>query len=142
MSNISPKDLIYYSDNEGKIYSGGFSVNSIMLKEGLSPILTLNNISQSDGHNNVTDLFSDLVIPSWSLYHPEHSSNSYFNTTNIDDNESDSENSNDYIEDDLYNKLLGLVSVSENELRGGKKNTKKMRQKNKINKNKKTRRKN
>ena len=69
MSNIGANDLIYYSDNEGKIYSGGFSVNSIMIKEGLSPIMTLNNISSTTQHDNISDLFSDLVIPSWTLHH-------------------------------------------------------------------------
>lgn len=139
MSNIGPTDLIYHSDSDGKIYSGGFSVNSIMLKEGLSPILTLNNITDKPHQNNISDLFSDLVIPSWSLYHPEHIKYNHINQYKDIDNDSDC--SDDYIEDDLYNKLLGLVSVSENELRGGKKNTRKFRSKINKNKSKGTRRK-
>lgn len=140
MSNISPNDLIYYSDNEGKIYSGGFSVNSIMIKEGLSPIMTLNNISSSNQDEKVSSLFSDLVIPNWSLYYENKSNNigNIIKNTKSDDM-SDSE-SDGYISDDLYEKLLGLVSVSEKELKGGKKDTRKMKIKTTKNNNKRTKR--
>ena len=141
MSNIGANDLIYYSDNEGKIYSGGFSVNSIMIKEGLSPIMTLNNVSSTNQHDNISDLFSDLVIPSWTLHHENIKNYNSHHDNNISkknldyDSESDSDG---YISDDLYEKLLGLVTVSEKELKGGKNNTRKM--KTKIKKNKNTRR--
>ena len=138
MSNIGANDLIYYSDNEGKIYSGGFSVNSVMIKEGLSPIMTLNNISNSNQHDNISDLFSDLVIPSWALHHENIKfDNHHHSYKNNSDNDSDSE-SDGYISDDLYEKLLGLVSISEKELKGGKTNTRKM--KTKVKKNRNTRR--
>lgn len=144
MSNISPNDLIYYSDNEGKIYSGGFSVNSIMMKEGLSPIMTLNDIASNNQGKNVSSLFSDLVIPSWTLHHESSNlSNGYLHnkSKNHNDNNDDSDSESDgYISDDLYEKLLGLASVSEKELRGGKRDTRKMKMKNKKNNNKKTKR--
>lgn len=138
MSNISPNDLIYYSDNEGKIYSGGFSVNSIMIKEGLSPIMTLNNISSLNQDEKVSSLFSDLVIPSWSLYHEDKPNNISNSIKNIKSNDISDSESDGYISDDLYEKLLGLVSISEKELKGGKKNTRKMNMKTKKNNNKKT----
>ena len=40
MSYISSDDLVF--NNKDGIYSGGFNVQSIMLKGGISPILTLN----------------------------------------------------------------------------------------------------
>lgn len=145
MSNISPNDLIYYSDNEGKIYSGGFSVNSIMIKEGLSPIMTLNDIASNNQGKNVSSLFSDLVIPSWTLHHESSNlSNSHLynkSRNNNENNKDDSDSESDgYISDDLYEKLLGLVSVTEKELRGGKRDTRKMKTKNTKNNNKKTKR--
>jgi hypothetical protein len=139
MSNIGANDLIYYSDNEGKIYSGGFSVNSIMIKEGLSPIMTLNNVSSTNQHDNISDLFSDLVIPSWTLHHENIKYNSHYNDISKNNLDYDSDGESDgYISDDLYEKLLGLVTVSEKELKGGKNNTRKM--KTKIKKNRNTRR--
>jgi hypothetical protein len=139
MSNIGANDLIYYSDNEGKIYSGGFSVNSIMIKEGLSPIMTLNNVSSTTQHDNISDLFSDLVIPSWTLHHENIKNHNIHNNISKNNLDYDSEGDSDgYISDDLYEKLLGLVTISEKELKGGKKNTRKM--KTKIKKNRNTRR--
>ncbi len=135
MSTIDSNDLIYYSDNDGKIYSGGFSVNSIMIKEGLSPIMTLNNVgNNSDDKENISDLFKDLVIPSWSLHYPN---NKIIINGNMDNDDKDSD---EYISDDLYDKLLNLVTVSEKELRGGKKLTKKMKIKNNKNNKKYTKR--
>lgn len=144
MSNINANDLIYYSDNEGKIYSGGFSVNSIMIKEGLSPIMTLNNISKSnkndnDNNDNVSNLFSDLVIPSWTLYYPKNNSKCTANYSDNNDYYTDDDETG-YISDDLYEKLLGLVSISEKELKGG--NTKTRKMKIKLNKNAKNNNKN
>jgi hypothetical protein len=63
---IGANELIYNTDNENGIYSGGFSVNSVMMKAGMSPIMTLNT-SQKGGTNKVSDLFNDLVIPNWVL---------------------------------------------------------------------------
>jgi hypothetical protein len=67
---IGPDELIY--NNDGEIHSGGFSVNSIMLKNGLSPIMTLNDTNGNSnqmqtGGEKVSDLFNNLVIPNWSL---------------------------------------------------------------------------
>ena len=47
MSYIEAKDLVY--TNKDGIYSGGFNVQSIMMKGGISPIMTINN---NDGYMN------------------------------------------------------------------------------------------
>ena len=59
-------DLVFYSDSNNEIYSGGFSINSIMMKGGISPFTTLNKMNGQTG-GNVSDLFKDLVVPSWLL---------------------------------------------------------------------------
>ena len=63
MSTLGAEDLIFYSDKDNNIYSGGFKVNSIIMKNGLSPIVTLNQ-SGGDNLNNVSDLFKNLVVES------------------------------------------------------------------------------
>ena len=63
---IGANELVYNTNQEEGVYSGGFSVNSIMMKAGMSPIMTLN--SQSGGSfNKVSDLFESLVVPNWAL---------------------------------------------------------------------------
>ena len=64
---IGANELVFNTDKEAGIYSGGFSINSIMMKSGLSPILTVNKPLQSGGASQVSDLFKDLVIPNWAL---------------------------------------------------------------------------
>ena len=38
---LSADDLIFEKNNEKGIYSGGFRVNNIFIKQGISPIITL-----------------------------------------------------------------------------------------------------
>lgn len=115
---IGPNELVYSNDNG--IHSGGFNINSIMMKNGLSPIMTLNsNTSTSDfmqqggGVNsvtNVSDLFSNLVIPNWNLsYNYKHGGSFVERNNKYDDD--------DIIEDELHDKLLNLVKVHENEMK-------------------------
>jgi hypothetical protein len=112
---IEGDDLIF--TDEGDIQSGGFSVKSIMMKAGMSPIMTLNTQIGGDS-NKVSDLFESLVVPNWAL--------SYSNRTiggAYKDN-SDEESDED-IDDELHDKLIGLVKEHENKLKQQKKKTRK-----------------
>jgi hypothetical protein len=74
MNYIDANEMVFNNDKENGIHSGGFSVNSIMMKGGIKPIITLNNeTTQKGGMNNVSDIFNDLVVPNWALsYHNMH----------------------------------------------------------------------
>jgi len=100
---IGAGELVFHTDNEAGIHSGGFSVKSTMMKAGLSPILTVNKPLQSGGSTKVSDLFNDLVIPNWALSYNMRGGE-YKDDTSDSDSEYD-----DYIDDDLHDKLLGLV---------------------------------
>lgn len=117
---IGPDELIY--NNDGEIHSGGFSVNSIMLKNGLSPIITLNQniISGGGNENKVSDLFNNLVVPNWSL------SYNYKNGGKSNKEENDDE----MLEDSLHDKLLNLVKVDRNEILNSYTHNKKQSKKN------------
>ena len=138
MSNIDGDDLVFYSGSDRQIYSGGFSVNSIMMKTGFSPFTTLNNINTQTGDNtqqtggNVSDLFKDLVVPSWLLSQENKFGGSKH--TKYDEDSEDEE----IISDELYDKLIDLVTVSDSEIKNKKKQTRRF--KNKIVKNKGTKR--
>jgi hypothetical protein len=102
---IGADELVFNTDKEAGIYSGGFSVNSIMMKAGLSPILTVNKPLQSGGSTKVSDLFNDLVIPNWAL-----SYSMIGGEYNDESSDSDSGSGSDSdIDDDLHDKLLDLV---------------------------------
>ena len=108
---IGANELVFNTDKEAGIYSGGFSINSIMMKSGLSPILTVNKPLQSGGASQVSDLFKDLVIPNWALSYSMKGGE-------YKDESSDSE---DEIDDDSHDKLLGLVREHDVKSAGSKK---------------------
>ena len=120
-------DLVFYSDSDKQIYSGGFNVNSIMMKSGISPFTTLNDSNFQTG-GNVGDIFKNMVIPSW-LVSQEYRGGS----KHIEDSEDE-----EIISDDLHDKLIGLVTVSDTEIKNKKKHTRRF--KNKVVKNKGTKR--
>ena len=133
MSHIEGNDLIFYKNSEGDIQSGGFSVKSFMMKQGISPILTLNNNkTQIGGSDNVSDLFDNLVIPNWLAYYPTKIiGGSQHDKNNINtDNDSDSDSDDEIIGGDLHDKLFDLVSFKDTQ-KGGKKTTRKNKNKNK-----------
>ena len=116
---IGANELVFNLDNGAGIYSGGFSVNSVMMKAGMSPIMTLN--TQTGGTNKVSDLFNNLAIPNWAI--------SYNNVNNMmggrnnhnNDNDTDSDSDVDDIDDELHDKLLDLVKEHDRKLKEIKK---------------------
>ena len=138
MSYIGANDLVFNNNKVDGIFGGGFSVNSIMMKNGMSPIMTLNTNSQKGGstENKVSDMFGGLAVPAYAYYNNGGSaskSNSYKNRENDNDSE------DDVIDDDLHDKLLGLVKEHESRLTQEERKIKKTR-KNKKNKNTTTKR--
>lgn len=123
MSIIGANELIFHTDPEKGIHSGGFSVQSILEK---SPIITQN---QSGGGTQdmtqVSDLFHQLVIPSGLLSYFKGGDNGNEDEDDEDDDDDDNDADNDdeaeednkedlyyggaVIENDLYDKLLDLV---------------------------------
>lgn len=130
MKYIGPNELIYYKDEKGDIYSGGFSVNSILMKQGISPMVTVNNNSTlthggSSSSSNVSDLFHNLVVPNWLLsYH--HHGGGMDKTTTTEEIDSDDE----VLTEDLHDKLLNFITVKDEEIKVNKKRSK--RNKNKL----------
>jgi hypothetical protein len=127
MSYIEAKDLVY--TNKDGIYSGGFNVQSIMMKAGISPIMTINNNDGQKGGSpsQVSDIFSGLVVPAYAYYHNggSKSKGSSYKSRNSDNDESDSED--DVIDDDLHDKLLGLVREHDNKLKQDERKKKRTR---------------
>jgi hypothetical protein len=107
LNYIGADELVFNNDIDNGIHSGGFSINSIMMKAGMSPIMTLNNNdSMIGGGNKVSDLFNDLVVPNWALtYNNRIIGGKYKEVQHNDESESDDE----VISDDLHDKLLDLV---------------------------------
>jgi hypothetical protein len=121
---IGAGELVFHNDPNLGIGSGGFSVNSIMLKGGMSPIMTINTEQVGGEFNKVSDLFNDLVVPNWTLSYNSRITGGKYKEVEHHDSDSD----DDVIDDDLHDKLLELVK--EHNIKT-KENKKKMTRKNK-----------
>jgi hypothetical protein len=136
MSYLGGNELVFNNDLINGIHSGGFSVNSVMIREGISPIMTLNNNQLSEGGvgggEQVSDIFSNLVIPNWAFSYGKSSGGGIEterknkNLYKSDDEDEDSDD--DVIDDDLHEKLLDLVKEHDLKM---KQNKKKQTKKNK-----------
>lgn len=100
MSFITADDLILYKEGD-KIYSGGFQVNSILLKQGL-PVVQRAGTGFSSGSDKVSDLFADFAVPSGLLYLPNNGYSGEKDQVIEED---------DYITEDIYDTLMDLASV-------------------------------
>ena len=121
MSYISASDLVF--NNNNGIYSGGFNVQAIMMKNGISPIMTINNNDSQNGGSKVSDIFEGLVVPAYA-YHNNYQSGGKHNNYKTYDNSS--EEDDDVVDEDLHDKLLELMKNQDNDVKQNKKkNTKK-----------------
>jgi hypothetical protein len=109
MSDItSIDDFVFNMNNDGKITSSGFLVNSFLLNSGLPPMVTFNLNNQNGGNDNnkFSPIFENLAVPA-GLY--------YINCPdNKKNNENDENNENMYkkhevISDDIYDKLFEFI---------------------------------
>ena len=154
MSYIGADELVTYKQ-DGGVYSGGFNVNSVLMKLGISPMVTLNNNNNLNSNTDkVSDLFESLAIPNWAIAYKNlyggSSSSSGFDDYSTEFNKEYDNDDDAVVDDDIYNTLLGLVSVDKdgneisetNDIKEGGKNKKKSRRLlKKSNKNKKTKKK-
>ena len=116
MSYIGADELVFNNDTVNGIHTGGFSVNSIMMKKGISPIMTINT-HQTGGSNLVSDIFNNLVVPNWTLSY-KMTGGDYENEVEVHDSDSGED---DVISDDLYDKLLDLVKEDDTKTKQTKK---------------------
>jgi hypothetical protein len=127
MSYIGASDLVF--NNSDGIYGGGFNVQSIMMKSGISPIMTLNSSNLQNGGTNekVSDIFGGLAIPAYAYYNNFQIGGKH--DYRLNENNSDED---DIIDDDLHDKLLELMRNQDNDI---KQNKKRLTRKNNKNKN-------
>ena len=124
-------DFVLYKE-DGNIMSGGYSINSIFLKNGISPMQTVNfrrkgletnsdskdSLDKDKPHNKISSLFEDLVIPA----------GLYFNNTKLfPENKIPFEEYKEHtmLPDDIFDKLFKMVEYEPNLKANNKKKTKK-----------------
>jgi hypothetical protein len=145
MSYIDGQDMVFNND-DNNIHTGGFSVNSILMKGGFSPIITLNgdkNQNQTGGYQNVSDIFNSLVVPNWALsYHNKMAGGAYNDDSDYEEDDSEDEEDEDIqggkkvVSEDIHDKLIKLVTEHDNIIKQKRKKLTKKFLKGKNNKSK------
>jgi hypothetical protein len=142
-SEITSEDLIFYKEGD-KIYSGGFNINSILLKKGISPLNSLNRDSYDNSNtiqssDKVSDLFNNMAVPSGLLYSNSFKPNSNYEDIIFEKNSSIEkdfyvDDNDEVLDDDIYEKLIELASINKKNNNGGtRKKNKKLHNKSKKN---------
>jgi hypothetical protein len=96
-------DEMVYNNIGGKITAGGYSVNSLLLDKGLSPLYE-GGKKQGSEHVKVSDRFKNLAVPAGLLY-----INDSISKEKIIYND---DKDNNVVNEDLYDNLLKLTNVS------------------------------
>lgn len=117
---ITDDDDFVMIERNGEILSGGFKVNSILLKNNRSPMHTLNKSMSGGDENNVSDLFKDLAVPAGIFFQPSKigGGSGEHKGENIEEEE---------IDEDLYDKLAKLASAEDTQKAGKKKKSRRIK---------------
>lgn len=132
MSHFSGHDLVFYQE-DGKIMSGGYLIDSILLKQGISPMTTLNQSGGINTNNKVSNIFENLAVPAGLMYTYKKGSSIDDNSQKggLNQNKNTNKNTNIDLSDEIHDELFKHIEVNLNK-RNTNKKTKK--QKGKSNK--------
>jgi hypothetical protein len=108
-------DLIFYKEGD-QIKSVGYSINSILLQNGMSPMKTFNKSKQIGGDNISSD-FEELAVPSGLSYFSPKKSSSDFDLFSGGSSQHKHSDQHDVLSDDIYDKLFGLVEYDKKQKR-------------------------
>ena len=96
---ITPSDCVLYRDADGNIMSCGYTIDSELLRQGISPVKVL---AEGKQKGKVSDLFADLAIPMGLLCVGDECNNRYTSASTLD---------SDVIDKSLYDKLVELAAA-------------------------------
>jgi hypothetical protein len=131
MSTFLKNDLIFYKSSDGKIMSGGYSVESRMLEEGISPMRTL-NLEQTGGKDKketkISNGFENLAVPVGLYYITQPQSKPNHKEHHNYDKE------HTPLSDDIFDKLYEMIEYNDKKKRKTKKQILNIDKKHKITK--------
>ena len=111
MSGFSGEDLVFYKEND-KIMSGGYSIDSFMLKQGLSPMMTVpsnekpynGNGGTNKNEDSVSSIFENLAVPVGLFYVTQR--------VKVQDSKKPVEyEEHTMLNDDIHEKLFGFIEM-------------------------------
>ena len=114
---LRPDDLLFYKehkDGSDIIMSGGYSVDSYLLKNGLSPMQTINSLesgsSQLGGSSQTSSIFENLAVPAGLFFSNQKPSyDNYGNKTKYMDHK--------MLPDNIFDEFMKMVEIDKHKKR-------------------------
>lgn len=110
---IGGDDLVFYSVGSDNIYSGGFSIDSSLMKGGVAPMKSINDPTNDASAFKGVLGQSYVVPPMWFLSTESHQIGG---STNYEKNK---EEDSEVIGEDLHEKLLRILEESQKKSKKG-----------------------
>ena len=114
---LGPDDLLFYKehkDGSDIIMSGGYSVDSYLLKNGLSPMQTINSLesgsSQLGGGKQTSSIFENSAVPAGLFFSNQKPSyDNYGNKTKYMDHK--------MLSDNIFDEFMKMVEIDKHKKR-------------------------
>ena len=111
---LSANDMIFYKEDD-KIMSGGFSIESLLLHKGESPMYTANGSENTNiTGGSLSSIFKNLAVPAGLLYQTNKEKKRQLFEYNEDVQELQGGfNNNSVLSEDIHSQLMKMIEVND-----------------------------
>jgi|688.fasta_scaffold315396_1 hypothetical protein len=121
-------DFLFYKNGD-VIMSGGYSIDSLLLKEGISPMQTFNSLENGGnliGGNKPSNIFENLAVPAGLLFINKKNIGSYSSLSDYKETK--------MLPDNIFDEFMSMIEMDKrkrkktrrNDVISSKKKTRKM----------------
>jgi hypothetical protein len=109
-------DFLFYKDGD-VIMSGGYSIDSLLLKEGISPMQTFNSLENRNnqmGGNKASNIFENLAVPAGLLYINKKNIGSYSSLSDYKETK--------MLPDNIFDEFMSMIEMDKRKRKKTRKN--------------------
>jgi hypothetical protein len=109
-------DFLFYKDGD-VIMSGGYSIDSLLLKEGISPMQTFNSLENGGnliGGNKPSNIFENLAVPAGLLYINKKNIGSYSSLSDYKETK--------MLPDNIFDEFMSMIEMDKRKRKKTRKN--------------------
>ena len=116
---LDTNDLLFYKQQQGGndiIMSGGYSIDSLLLKEGISPMQTFNSLENGNqmGGNKASNIFENLAVPAGLLYINKKNIGSYSSLSDYKETK--------MLPDNIFDEFMNMIEIDKRKRKKTRKN--------------------
>lgn len=108
-------DFLFYKAGD-VIMSGGYSIDSLLLKEGISPMQTFNSLENNNqmGGNKASNIFENLAVPAGLLYINKKNIGSYSSLSDYKETK--------MLPDNIFDEFMSMIEMDKRKRKKTRKN--------------------